>query len=276
MPEEPEMHESMRRLYDAALAGKIIAGDYPQAELARALNTSSQRIKNWESRGVSKAGALDAQAQLGISSTYLLEGVGAPWVMAGEKRDLRPLFPPGPDGEESFLSFDEHITTASRQLDRIAASREKVPASIQANETPTGYVRLQLYQGAAGMGDGVVNDDFPEVIREVDVAEWELVRKLGFMPRPGRIQIITGRGPSMRPKIEDGDVVMIDTACNYFDGDDFYLVNIDGETQIKMLQKRGDGLYVVSANDDFPAYRADPETLHVAGKALVGIGFRRL
>ena len=80
----------------------------------------------------------------------------------------------------------------------------------------------------------------------------------------------------MRPKIEDGDVVMIDTACNYFDGDDFYLVNIDGETQIKMLQKRGDGLYVVSANDDFPAYRADPETLHVAGKALVGIGFRRL
>lgn len=143
-------------------------------------------------------------------------------------------------------------------------------------ETPPGYLRLQLYEGAAGMGLGVVNQDFPEVMRVMDVAEWEVRKKLGFLPKPGRIQIITGRGPSMRPKIEDGDIVWIDTGCDYFDGDDYYLISYNGETQIKMLQTRIDGLYVVSANPEFKEWRCEPEDIIVRGKALVHAGFRRL
>lgn len=142
-------------------------------------------------------------------------------------------------------------------------------------ETPPGYVRFELYEGGAGMGTGIVNQDYPEVVRTIEVAEWEVRRKLGYLPKPGRIQIITGRGPSMRPKLEDGDIVWIDTTCDYFDGDDYYLINIGGETQIKMLQKRGDGLYVVSVNPDFPAYRADAGEVTVLGKALIHAGLRK-
>ncbi len=142
-------------------------------------------------------------------------------------------------------------------------------------ETPPGYVRFELYEGGAGMGTGIVNQDYPEVVRTIEVAEWEVRRKLGYLPKPGRIQIITGRGPSMRPKLEDGDIVWIDTTCDYFDGDDYYLINIGGETQIKMLQKRGDGLYVVSVNPDFPAYRADAGEVAVLGKALIHAGLRK-
>jgi len=125
------------------------------------------------------------------------------------------------------------------------------------------------------MGAGVVNNDYPEVVRTLEVAEWEVRRKLGFLPKRGRIQIITGRGPSMRPKIEDGDVVWIDTSVDYFDGDDYYLINIDGETQIKMLQRRSDGLYVVSVNPEFPTWRPEADSLAIKGKALVHAGFRR-
>ena len=142
-------------------------------------------------------------------------------------------------------------------------------------ETPSGYVRFDLFEGGAGMGAGMVNQDYPEVVKTIEVAEWEVRRKLGYLPKPGRIQIITGRGPSMRPKLEDGDIVWIDTSCDYFDGDDYYLINIGGETQIKMLQKRGDGLYVVSVNTDFPAYRSDPEELSILGKALIHAGLRK-
>nr|WP_278252177.1 S24 family peptidase [Stenotrophomonas maltophilia] len=142
-------------------------------------------------------------------------------------------------------------------------------------ETPPGYVRFDLFEGGAGMGVGMVNQDYPEVVKTIEVAEWEVRRKLGYLPKPGRIQIITGRGPSMRPKLEDGDIVWIDTSCDYFDGDDYYLINIGGETQIKMLQKRGDGLYVVSANPDFPAYRADAGEVIVLGKALIHAGLRK-
>lgn len=147
---------------------------------------------------------------------------------------------------------------------------------VASTETRPGYVRFNLLEGAAGMGAGVVNQDFPEVMQVMEVAEWEVRRKLGFLPRPGQIQIITGRGPSMRPKIEDGDIVWIDTAVDYFDGDDYYLISYDGETQIKMLQKRVDGMYVVSANPDFKEWRCEPDELSIQGRALVHAGFRRL
>ncbi|WP_329755239.1 S24 family peptidase [Stenotrophomonas maltophilia] len=154
-------------------------------------------------------------------------------------------------------------------------SSESAVARVLETETPPGYVRFDLFEGSAGMGAGMVNQDYPEVVTTIEVAEWEVRRKLGYLPKPGRIQLITGRGPSMRPKLEDGDIVWIDTSCDYFDGDDYYLINIGGETQIKMLQKRGDGLYVVSVNTDFPAYRPDPGDVSILGKALIHAGLRK-
>lgn len=148
-------------------------------------------------------------------------------------------------------------------------------ASVAEIETRPGYVRFDVFEGGAGMGIGVVNDDYPEVVQTIEVAEWEVRRKLGYLPRPGRIKLITGRGPSMRPKLEDGDIIWIDTSVDYFDGDDYYLINVGGETQIKMLQKRGDGLWVVSVNTDFPAYRPDADEVTILGKALIHAGLRK-
>lgn len=160
--------------------------------------------------------------------------------------------------------------------DRVAAQpvEYKVSTFLE-TETRPGYVRFDVFEGGAGMGAGLVNQDYPEVVQTIEVAEWEVRRKLGFLPQPGRIQLITGRGPSMRPKLEDGDIIWIDTSCTYFDGDDYYLINIGGETQIKMLQKRGDGLYVVSINPDFPTYRPDEDDVNILGKALIHAGLRR-
>ncbi|BCX44433.1 helix-turn-helix transcriptional regulator [Stenotrophomonas maltophilia] len=161
------------------------------------------------------------------------------------------------------------------QQPQVVEVREERVSYISETETPSGYVRFDLFEGGAGMGAGMVNQDYPEVVKTIEVAEWEVRRKLGYLPKPGRIKIITGRGPSMRPKLEDGDIVWIDTSCDYFDGDDYYLINIGGETQIKMLQKRGDGLYVVSVNTDFPPYRPDPDDVSILGKALIHAGLRK-
>lgn len=65
------MHPSMARLYRAAKELKGIAGG---SALARELNVSPQVIKNWESRGVSRAGAIDAGRALGISLYWILQG----------------------------------------------------------------------------------------------------------------------------------------------------------------------------------------------------------
>lgn len=65
------MHPSMRRLYDSQPAKT-------QAHLARAMNESAQTINNWEARGISKEGALKAQAAFGTNALWLLEGKGEP------------------------------------------------------------------------------------------------------------------------------------------------------------------------------------------------------
>lgn len=223
-----------------------------------------------------------ALADAGITKAELARrvGISAPSVngwFTGKAKFLR--------GENLLaaaraLSVDEDwLATgkgSSRRIDQVAEQRAEYAVSrVLETETRPGYVRFDVFEGGAGMGAGVVNQDYPEVVQTIEVAEWEVRRKLGYLPRPGRIQLITGRGPSMKPKLEDGDIIWIDTSCNYFDGDDYYLINVGGETQIKMLQRRSDGLYVVSVNPDFPAYRQDPNEVSILGKALIHAGLRK-
>ncbi|WP_372484150.1 S24 family peptidase [Stenotrophomonas sepilia] len=217
-------------------------------------------ISALEGRGVTRR--RDQGAQLGgfLSASYVSQLLGGKYI-----------------GDDVAKKISAALNKDSGWMDRPQWGDDDGQAisPIPENETPPGYVRFDLFEGGAGMGAGMVNQDYPEVVKTIEVAEWEVRRKLGYLPQPGRIQIITGRGPSMRPKLEDGDIVWIDTSCDYFDGDDYYLINIGGETQIKMLQKRGDGLYVVSVNTDFPAYRPDPGDVSILGKALIHAGLRK-
>lgn len=66
-------HPTMARLYEAAA---IHHGIRTPSELARRLDTSPQRLKNWDGRGLSQMGANQVQATLGISATWILEARG--------------------------------------------------------------------------------------------------------------------------------------------------------------------------------------------------------
>jgi SOS-response transcriptional repressor LexA len=68
------MHPVTERLYKAAQALRNISG---QSAVARALNESPQTVKNWETRGVSKAGALKAEEFLGVRAAWLFTGEGS-------------------------------------------------------------------------------------------------------------------------------------------------------------------------------------------------------
>jgi SOS-response transcriptional repressor LexA len=74
------MHQAAQRLYQAAQALRDISG---QSAVARALNESPQTVKNWETRGVSKAGALKAEELLGIRAAWVLKGEGEMSARAG-------------------------------------------------------------------------------------------------------------------------------------------------------------------------------------------------
>lgn len=82
-----DKHASMRRLYEAASAlSPPVAG---QSDLARRIGQSPQTVNNWETRGVSASGATKTQKLLGISSTWIMEGLEPRYVSASSSPDPR-------------------------------------------------------------------------------------------------------------------------------------------------------------------------------------------
>lgn len=67
------MHDSTDRLYQAARQLRNVSG---QSAVARLLNESPQTVKNWETRGVSRAGAMKAEEALGVRANWLVTGEG--------------------------------------------------------------------------------------------------------------------------------------------------------------------------------------------------------
>ncbi|MCV0218804.1 helix-turn-helix transcriptional regulator [Stenotrophomonas sp. Ps181] len=142
---------------------------------------------------------------------------------------------------------------------------------ISTGETPAGYVRFRVMEGEASGGFGAVNQDFPDVVRELDIAEWQVRQQLGFIPEADRVRLVTVRGDSMYPDIKNGDVVFVDVAKDYFDGDGLYLINLHGLTYVKRLQLLRDGLHVISTNRKYLSEVVPPQEadqLHVGGKIL--------
>lgn len=140
---------------------------------------------------------------------------------------------------------------------------------VSAAETGDGYVRVQQLDGEVGMGDGRVNDDFPDIVRAMDFAPTYIRSIVGFVPPPGRLVLVTGRGDSMIPVINPGESLMVDTGVTTFDGDGIYLLNTGNGQQVKALQDRGDAVYVVSANTTlYPAFPMPMNTV-IGGKVYL-------
>lgn len=107
-----DMHPSMTRLFEA-IALKEGAIQTP-SELARLLNTSPQRIKNWQDRGISQQGALDAQAKLGISATYVVEGKGETFLFDAEPAAREP--DPSQSERQDWVTIGHAVEVLRRYL----------------------------------------------------------------------------------------------------------------------------------------------------------------
>ena len=201
------------------------------AALAKALGEGAATVTNWGARGVSKGGATNAQKVLGISSTWIL------------------------DGDEPMLVGDPRPP-----ISRIAENATTYGDSF----------RIDLIAAEADMGDGRINEDFPEVIRAVEFPPDYIRSVVGFLPPPGRLVLVTGRGDSMVPVIQPGDSVIVDTGVSSYDGDGLYLVNLGHGQQIKRLIDHGKeaGVYAHSDNKAYPERKLTKDTI-VGGKVYL-------
>lgn len=158
------------------------------------------------------------------------------------------------------------------------ARRDQPIHAASVSETPPGYVRFRVMEGEASGGYGSMNEDFPEVVKEMDIAEWQVRSQIGFVPEDDRVKLVTVRGDSMYPDIKNGDIVMVDVRRDFFDGDGVYLINLNGYTLVKRLQMLADGLHIISTNSKYRSQviQADEmESIHVAGRVLGAALLRR-
>lgn len=212
-----DMHETMVRLYEAALTLK---GLKTPTEVARALNQSQQVINNWERRGISKAGMLKAQGALGCSATWLETGIGpmttAPGVASAELTDESGRLDP------ELGAFED---TNHRRLPK----GRRIPVVGQAQGGPDGYISIHDYPPEHS--DGWI------VLPSQDPAAYGL-----------RV-----RGDSMRPRIKSGEFILVEPSFEAQPGDDVVVKFDDGSAVAKeLLWVRDDEVCLGSINNGVP------------------------
>jgi phage repressor protein C with HTH and peptisase S24 domain len=151
------MHATMKRLYKAANLLHQIEGP---AQLAKFLNISEQLVNNWQRRGISKGGMIEAQKKIGCSATWLETGA-LPMLAAGTQAPVKHETPnsdapksdrkkgviksqPGPHA--NTLTADE---TPAHRLRRALGGKEVSPAAL-ASVAGVGVETAALWLGGIG------------------------------------------------------------------------------------------------------------------------------
>lgn len=195
------MHESMKRLYEAA---RSLRGANTPAEAARLLGESQQTLKNWESRGISKSGLLRAQEVIGCRAEWLRGGSEPMAVPVTPKQAadqvLRPVLP---WGDDTPLDDDEVELRFLKSW---------------INRSGPGYAEDTIFDDGKRLRMGILS-----------------MRKAGVDPACCVVGI--NRGDSNAPLILDGAAVYVDLSKREIVEGEPYALYHDGEFRVKFLHK---------------------------------------
>jgi phage repressor protein C with HTH and peptisase S24 domain len=146
-----------------------------------------------------------------------------------------------------------------------------VPISSR-DDPPEGYVRLQHLSPQPSMGHGSAICEPVEVVRHLDVLENWVHQKVGSA-NYDRIKILTGCGQSMRPTIQDQDLVFVDISQRFIDIPGIYVIDVCGRFLLKRALILSDGTLVLKSDNtsEFPDeekidLRRAADSINVAGR----------
>jgi phage repressor protein C with HTH and peptisase S24 domain len=263
------MHKTTERLYLAAKTLKNVTG---QSAVARLLNTSPQTVKNWEARGVSKGGMVDAERAIGCRSSWIETGDGdmedhssAPFYRS-ETFPTERLLPSSDTQPESFAAESPDQSQESAML-------LKFPPVGAKNIGADDHYNIPQYQAGGAMGHGLTLPEQPGVIQNWSVSREWLNKNVRNITGAGNLCIVTGFGHSMQPMFNPGDPLLVDTGVSQVIADGIYFFRVGEEGFIKQLQKipTAAGLKYVakSKNTDFDPFEITPDMdFEVLGKVV--------
>lgn len=131
------------------------------------------------------------------------------------------------------------------------------------------FATIKRVAAEASAGAGAVNGEVEVVGALAFRRDW--LRERGI--KPERALLVTVTGDSMSPRIEKGDLVLLDlNRTQVANGEPHVFVDIDGDTRLKRLHRLGrNTLAIVSDNPAYlPELRhgADAERVKVLGRVV--------
>lgn len=148
---QSQLHPSVEALYRAAMSHD----DRQPADVARRMNVSPQVLQNWESRGISKQGALQAQRTYDVDATALMRG---DLVHLGAKSKSQVA-----DSKASHLQrFDASILAAThRALRELYWTEFRLPYNLE--DDPEHF--LQAYELSSKLSAQVTGADLVQIFK---------------------------------------------------------------------------------------------------------------
>nr|DAF55503.1 MAG TPA: Repressor protein CI [Myoviridae sp. ctLYp5] len=221
------------RLYEAAEKLKGVSG---QSNLARLLNVSPQVVKNWETRGVSASGLVNAAKVIGVSVA---------WVETGE-------------GEMAAIKQPESNATP---LGKIEEWDNNTPLSDDDCEAPL-YKEIKL---SAGNGFA---DDIEDYNGYKLRFSRNTLRKHGI--NPADVVCVMADGDSMEPVFPSGATLGIDTGSKNIRDGQIYAINHGGLLRTKILHKLPENKVRIRSynQSEYPDEEASLDDLSVIGRVF--------
>jgi phage repressor protein C with HTH and peptisase S24 domain len=221
------------RLYEAAEKLKGVSG---QSNLARLLNVSPQVVKNWETRGVSASGLVNAAKVIGVSVA---------WVETGE-------------GEMAAIKQPE---SNALPLGKIDEWDNNTPLSDDDCEAPL-YKEIKL---SAGNGFA---DDIEDYNGYKLRFSRNTLRKHGI--NPADVVCVMADGDSMEPVFPSGATLGIDTGSKNIRDGQIYAINHGGLLRTKILHKLPDNKVRIRSynQSEYPDEEASLDDLSVIGRVF--------
>lgn len=221
------IHPTMERLYRAASEIKKITSP---SRVARLLNSSPQTLKNWESRGISQAGANNAQAAIGCNANWLLSGEGPMSVVPAQ------------------LEFTSNV---------IAIHPE--------DDLPEDIVQIPEYTVRFSGGNGSTVIEY-ELSEEREPATYRRTWMQRLHLNPEKLMRFKVKGDSMEPLLFAGDSVLVNLAENditqLVEGK-VYAIRYGSELRVKRLYPKLDGSLILrSDNKDYTDEFVPPDLVH--------------
>lgn len=173
------------------------------------------------------------------------------------------------------VTVDQFSPRISDEIKQMADTldQEKLNEITLLEKRPKNSVTIPLLDiYAAAAPTGIINVDYPEVIKEITIDQDQVLELLGRKTIQG-INLINVPTDSMSPTINKGDVAFIDVTCRGYIGEGVYaFVDEYGELFIKRLQRvPNGGIKILSDNPNYAPLDFTQEELercYIMGKLV--------